>query len=243
MKTIFGGKTGMVLLLLVVLLLAGLPVAVWLDLTNLAETNLKRQASDLNSIISSVRSYYASNVVGRILAAPGVPTKVAHNYETIPGAIPIPATLSLELGKVISEQQHNITYRFVSDYPFANRAPHPLDEFEADALRRLRENPNQMISADTTSLFGDKVRLVAPVVMGAPCVACHNSHPESPKRDWKVGDVRGLQEVDHHPADRQRSFRLQISARLFRAGGGRRLYLHRVAAASGGGDPGHECRA
>src|ERR1700735_592104 len=195
MKKTFGGKTGLFLLLLVVLLLVGLPVAVWLDLTNLAETNLNRQASDLNSIISRVRSYFASNVVGRILPAPGVPTKVAHNYEKIPGAIPIPATLSLELGKVISEQQHNITYRFVSDYPFANRAPHPLDQFEADALRRLRENPNQMFSADTTSLFGDKVRLVAPVVMAAPCVACHNSHPESPKHDWKVGDVRGLQEV------------------------------------------------
>jgi hypothetical protein len=31
MKKIFGGKTGLVLLLLVALLLAGLPVAVWLD--------------------------------------------------------------------------------------------------------------------------------------------------------------------------------------------------------------------
>ena len=31
--------------------------------------------------------------------------------------------------------------------------------------------------------------------MAAACVACHNTHPESPKRDWKVGDVRGLQEV------------------------------------------------
>ena len=31
--------------------------------------------------------------------------------------------------------------------------------------------------------------------MGAPCVSCHNSHPESPKKDWKVGDVRGIQEV------------------------------------------------
>ena len=39
------------------------------------------------------------------------------------------------------------------------------------------------------------MRLVAPVIMGRACVACHNSHPESPKRDWKVGDVRGLQEV------------------------------------------------
>ena len=43
MRKIFGGRTGLVLLLLVVLLLAGLPVAVWLDLTNLADTNLKRQ--------------------------------------------------------------------------------------------------------------------------------------------------------------------------------------------------------
>src|SRR5271163_4379424 len=195
MKNLFGGKIGLLLLFLVMLLLAGLPVAVWMDLTNLAEANLNRQASDLNSVISSVPSYYATNVVGRILAAPGVATKVVHNYQDIPGAIPIPATLSLELGRVISEQQHNIAYRFVSDYPFANRAPHPLDQFEADSLRRLRENPNQVLSSDSSSLFVDRVRLVAPVIMAAACVACHNAHPESPKRDWKVGDVRGLQEV------------------------------------------------
>jgi class 3 adenylate cyclase len=32
-------------------------------------------------------------------------------------------------------------------------------------------------------------------MMGAACVSCHNAHPESPKRDWKVGDVRGIQEI------------------------------------------------
>ena len=177
---------------LIALLLAALPVAVWLDLTNLAEVALRRQASDLNSLISSVRSYYASNVVGRVLAHPGE-TKVVHNYETIPGAIPIPATLSLELGKVISEQQQNITYRFVSDYPFKNRTPHQLDPFEKAALQSLRENPDQKIVDAASSLFSDRVRLVAPVTMGPACVSCHNSHPESPKRDWKVGDVRGIQ--------------------------------------------------
>ncbi|MBO4228118.1 adenylate/guanylate cyclase domain-containing protein [Bradyrhizobium neotropicale] len=179
---------------LIALLLAALPVAVWLDLTNLAEVALRRQANDLNSLVSSVRSYYASNVVGRILSHPGQ-TQVVHNYETIPGAIPIPATLSLELGKVISEQQQNITYRFVSDFPFKNRAPHQLDEFEKASLQSLRANPDQKIVDTTTSLFSDRVRLVAPVVMGPACVSCHNSHPESPKTDWKVGDVRGIQEV------------------------------------------------
>ena len=115
------GSHGLALILLVLALLAGLPVAVWLDLRNLTETSLLRQAKDLNSVVSSVRGYYGSNVVGRVLASPG-PTQVVHNYQSIPGAIPIPATLSLELGRVISEQQQNITYRFVSDFPFKNRA-------------------------------------------------------------------------------------------------------------------------
>src|SRR5690349_12636612 len=102
------------LAMIVVVMLAGLPLAVWLDLTALSKTSLNRQAADLSSVISSIRSYYASNVVGRVLAGDGS-TKVVHNYETIPGAIPIPATLSLELGRVIAEKQANITYRFVSD--------------------------------------------------------------------------------------------------------------------------------
>jgi len=194
MKKIPNAKMGYVLALLVVLLLVGLPIAVWLDLSNLVGTNLRRQAGDVNSIISSVRNYYANNVVGRVLASPGT-TKVIHNYKDFPGAIPIPATLSLELGRVIGEQQQNIKYRFVSDYPFKNRAPHAFDEFETDALGRLRQDSHQQLTRISSSIFSDGVRLIAPILMEQPCVNCHNSHPESPKTDWKVGDVRGIQEV------------------------------------------------
>src|ERR1700722_15744285 len=149
--------------LMIAALLGGLPVAVWLDLNSLAETNLLRQAGDLNSLVSSVRGYYAANVVGRVLASPGVATQVAPNYKTIPGAIPIPATLSLELGRVISEQQQNIAYRFVSDYPFKNRAPHPMDAFETSSLQRLRENPGQTLTEVSSSIFADRARLVVPI--------------------------------------------------------------------------------
>ena len=185
---------GWALSLLVLVMLIGLPLAVWLDLRNLTETALRRQAADLNSVITSMRTFYASNVVGRVLAHPGA-TQVTHNYESIPGAIPIPATLSLELGRVVSEQQQNIQYRFVSDYPFKNRKPHEMDAFEMGALVALRENPKQMVTQVQESLFSDRVRLVAPVMMGQACVTCHNVHPESLKTDWKVGDVRGIQEV------------------------------------------------
>lgn len=175
---------------LVVALLAGLPAAVWLDLQSLAERALRTQAGDLNSLISSVRAYYASNVVGRILAAPGGATQVVPNYEDIPGAIPIPATLSLELGGVIGAQQKNIRYRFVSDFPFKGRAPHVMDAFERGALASLRRDPRQQITQVNASALSDQVRIVTPIIMGAACVSCHNANPDSLKHDWKVGDVR-----------------------------------------------------
>ena len=31
--------------------------------------------------------------------------------------------------------------------------------------------------------------------MKQACVDCHNSHPSSPRLDWKVGEVRGVLEI------------------------------------------------
>ncbi len=133
-----------------------------------------------------------------------------HNYEDVPGAIPIPATLSLELGRVINEQQHNINYRFVSDFPFKNRSPHTMDAFETNALKLLRGDAEQKVVDVSASVFDDRVRIVAPIIMGTACVNCHNSHPESPKRDWKVGDVRGIQEITISQPSPPTSFRSNI---------------------------------
>jgi len=186
---------GWVLAALVAILLGGLPIAVWLDLRNLSEELLHRQASDMNSLITSVRAFYAKDVVGRVLASPGVATQVIHNYLDVPGAIPIPATLSLQLGKVISEEQSNIAYRFISDYPFRGRAPHEMDDFEKQSLAVLRADAKARPTQVAWSLFTDKVRLVTPIIMAQACVNCHNANPDSPKHDWKVADVRGIQEV------------------------------------------------
>jgi signal transduction histidine kinase len=178
----------------VLVLLAGLPLAIWLDLRALTEAALRRQAADLNSVVTSIRGYYATNIVGRIQASRAV-TRVLPNYESVPGAIPVPSTLSIELGRVISTHQSNIIYRFVSDFPFKNRAPHMLDSFEQEALHALRQNPDQQFTMVSGSLFTDRVRHIVPIIMDAACVECHNSAAESPKRDWKVGDVRGIQEL------------------------------------------------
>jgi hypothetical protein len=175
-------------------LLVGLPAAVYLDLKDLSEAALRRQARDMNAVISSVRAFYASDVVGRVLASPGA-TQVLPDYQTVAGAIPIPATLSLDLGRIISEQQSNIGYRFVSDYPFRNRAPHRLDAFERDALAQLRADPQREEIVFSANGVRESARMVTPVILGQACVNCHKTHPDSPRRDWRVGDARGIQEV------------------------------------------------
>ncbi|MCQ0989961.1 adenylate/guanylate cyclase domain-containing protein [Jiella marina] len=184
--------------LVVVVALALLPLAVWLDLRHLSDVALRRQAESLDAMITDIRGYYAKNVISRVMAADGnaVPS---HNYHTIAGGIPIPATLSLELGDVIGGRGENMRYRFVSDFVFTSRDPHRLDPFERNALSTFRaDKSGQMphIMEVGGSLLDRQIRLAAPVLMGEACVQCHNTHPESPKRDWKVGDVRGIQEVE-----------------------------------------------
>ena len=180
-------------IILVLLVLAGLPGAVWLDLRNMSERALTEQANELSSTIDSIRDYYSSRVVGRVLAG-GEKTHVLPNYAEVPGAIPIPATLSLELGDLINRNNGNTQFRFFSDYPFKNRPPHAFDEFEQQALESLRQNPHSRVYGVSGSIFDRRVRLATPIIMGAACVSCHNTHPDSPKRDWQVGDVRGIEE-------------------------------------------------
>ena len=179
---------------LVVFGLVSLPMALWLDLRTLSDENLRRQASSLSDVFDSVRSYYAGNVVGRVWDQSHV-TTVRHDYQDHPGAIPIPATLSIELSQRIGNDASNVSYRFVSDYPFRNRPSHNLTTFEIEALATFRDQSQEieMLVRKEGNLLNRRVTIATPVVLDQGCVACHNAHPESPRSGWSQGDVRGLQ--------------------------------------------------
>ena len=179
------------------LLLAGLPVAAYFDLRGLTERSLAAQAEELGTAIGKFRSYYSANVVGRLGTGPGA-TKAVHNFHDIEGTIPVPATLSLDLMGLLSPEDGSVQYRFISDHPFANRQAHDFNAFERDALATLRQRSRDPIVEVSGSLFDRQVRRITPIVMGSQCVSCHNSHELSTKRDWKVGDVRGIEEIVVH---------------------------------------------
>ncbi len=180
--------------LLVAMVLIGLPLATWLDLRDITSASLSGQATNLSTVITGIRSFYATNIVDRVLAANGHAFVTAHYLEH-PGGIPIPAKFSLELGQIVGNDQSTYRYRFISKFPFRGTAPHPFDAFENAALESLEKNPHQALTNVSWNGMTSRVSYVTPIVMQAGCVACHNANPDSTKHDWKVGDVRGIQEL------------------------------------------------
>ncbi|HYE70844.1 MAG TPA: methyl-accepting chemotaxis protein, partial [Aquabacterium sp.] len=86
--------------------------------------------------------------------------------------------------------------RLLSRHPFPHRAAEAkLDAFEAGALAALEQRPGEPQFSVETVGGRLSARYAVADVMKAGCVSCHNSHAQSPKKDWKVGDVRGIVEV------------------------------------------------
>ena len=183
------------------LLLASLllmPLVMLSSLSAATVSQMKLQADEISTLASGIRAYYADNVIERLQAADGRAV-YSENYRDVHGGIPIPATLSIELGALFDNAHSDgrISYEFVSDYPFAQRIAKPLDSFQREAIQAFRQDParktySQLIG---NGLGRSTYRLASPILMRGACVTCHNSHPDSPKRDWRVGDVRGIQEV------------------------------------------------
>jgi class 3 adenylate cyclase len=175
-----------------------LPLAVWRDLMAVTDHSLRRQTAALDTVLEEVRHYYSENVIGQL--DPEGPTMARHDYHGVSGAIPIPATLSIELGQHISDHGMDLHFRFVSDYPFASREDVALTENEIRALEIFRRDTeeDELFFAEDAHPLDHGITMLTPVRMGEGCVSCHNSHAGSPKTDWKVGDVRGLQSFTVH---------------------------------------------
>ncbi|AZV80485.1 adenylate/guanylate cyclase domain-containing protein [Parasedimentitalea marina] len=182
---------------LVIIAVLALPLAVWRDVMAVTDQSIRKQTTALDKVMTTLRSYYSQNVIANLSSE--VQTVASHDYHDIEGAIPIPATLAIELGELINATQSdggfNVEYRFVSDLPFLSRKPFDLTAGESRALTEFRNGfpeDHMFLKADNSPL-DHAISMVTPVIMEDSCVACHNTHPDSPKTDWQTGDIRGLQ--------------------------------------------------
>jgi methyl-accepting chemotaxis protein len=142
----------------------------------------------------TLRAYYTERVVNKVKAAGGM--RVDASHEGRADAIPLPATMIHELSEALSKDESGTKVRLYSRYPFPNRASRQLDRFAQDALAELERNPEAVFVRNEEVDGQPAVRVaIADRMTVEACVSCHNSHPQSPKKDWKPQDVRGALEV------------------------------------------------
>jgi PAS domain S-box-containing protein len=143
--------------------------------------------------LTQFRNFYTDQIVPRAMEA-GL--HVTHDYKNRKNTLPLPATLTLDLGHYLSKVDGGTQVRLYSEKPFPWREQErELDDFQRQALQHLKEKPDVPFVREEI-LNGERVlRFAQADRMTLRCVACHNSYPSSPRTDWKTGDVRGALEV------------------------------------------------
>ncbi|HTM10013.1 MAG TPA: ATP-binding protein [Verrucomicrobiae bacterium] len=161
--------------------------------SHLVETGALQATSIYSQSITDLRSFYNSEVVERLRPL-GI--EATDNYAAKHGTIPIPATFTIEFGKYIVEKSSATQIRIFSEYPFHFRTETgPRDAFEKEALAELQRHPDKPFYRFENFQGHPSLRYATAISMQASCIPCHNSHPESPKTNWRVGDIRGVQEI------------------------------------------------
>ena len=185
------------ILMLVLLFCLGVGGMLW-DVSrlqsNLITSIALQDASLYAQALNEFRTLYTSEVVETIRSH-GI--EVTHDYDTHAGAIPLPVTLTMLLGKRISAHEAGAQIRLYSPYPFPARHQEGglHDAFGQAAWDYLQRNPSASFHRVENVQGRLSLRYAIADLMRPSCVNCHNTHPTSPKTDWQAGDVRGVLEV------------------------------------------------
>jgi anti-sigma factor RsiW len=155
-------------------------------------------------VLQEINTYY-SDVLARIDSRE---VMITHEYALRRNALPLPATFTIDAGRRISANESGLQFRLYGRQPF-RRENGPKDDFEREALEVLtnqsRESPtpagpleyHQFVTTEgRPSLLYARGQL-----MKESCVKCHNGDSQSPRRDWKEGELVGVLAITR-PLDR-----------------------------------------
>ena len=145
-------------------------------------------AEHLHAVIEANRTVYATHVVEK-MQEKGIVEAAEHwKQET---ALPLPAQFLMETGRMAAEKGSGVKYRLVSLWPiYVWNAP--STDFERKGLEAVSKDPDLpytgFIKNGRSRYFQ---AIYADVAISQACIDCHNAHPNSPRRDFKLKDVMG----------------------------------------------------
>ncbi len=162
------------------------------DSTIIAKQNAVAAAENTAMQFKTLRAYYVKNVVNKVTKYSDIKPTIRHDQDG--PTIPLPATMIHDLSKQLTKD--GLDMKLFSAFPFPNRKNRQLDQFQQDAWDFFQNNPDKTFSRTETVNGLPYVRVaMSDKMIAQACVDCHNSHPDTPKNDWKLNDVRGVLEI------------------------------------------------
>jgi hypothetical protein len=148
----------------------------------------EKVADYIHAVIESHRAFYTIHVVERLEEQGGI--KVDGEWRTHKKTLPLPVQFVTESSNMFSSFT-GLRYRLISLWPI-NPKNKPRDQIDKHSLEAVIERPeqssNRTIKVDNQTFYH---AIYADVAVSQSCVACHNTHPNSPKKDFQIGDVMG----------------------------------------------------
>jgi hypothetical protein len=148
----------------------------------------EKVAGFVHAVLQAHRTIYTTQIVNR-LQEKGVVRAVEHWEQE--NALPLPAQFLQHSGRLVAESGQGVRFRLIGLSPIYQRNA-PATEFERKALELLNRAPDAPVTGIVTSGRKQYFQAIYPDrAVSSACISCHNSHPLSPKRDFKVNDVMG----------------------------------------------------
>lgn len=149
----------------------------------------KELADALHAVMDSDRTIYTRMVVNRLQNEEKV-IKASEHWKD-DKALPLPAQMFRFGSEMVAEKQKMFTYSLLSEWP-VNKQNAPRTPVETTGLKAVAANSKQPFYKEET--IGGKKYFTAvypDIAISPACVSCHNGHKDTPRTDFKLGDVMG----------------------------------------------------
>ncbi len=149
----------------------------------------KAMADAIHTVLQSDRTAYARYVVNRLSNQEKVIQATEHWKDE--KTLPLPAQMFRLSGELAQEKNTGLSYALLSQWPI-NKKNAPRTEAEIAGLKHVADKPNENYYAEEQ--LGDKRYFTAvypDLAVADACQTCHNNHVDSPRKDFKLGDVMG----------------------------------------------------
>ena len=176
------------------LALTGIGAGLMLGMASSSQVSAKTfepaQVTDmLHLVLASDREVYTKKVVKRLANKHKV-IKASEFFED-DKALPLPAQMFRFGSETVADKTKDFSYSLISLWPI-NKQNAPKTDIEKKGLEFINANKGKNFYGEE-SLGGKKyfTAVYPDVAVATPCVGCHNNHKDTPKKDFKMGDVMG----------------------------------------------------